>query len=152
MIADSTKVTCRKVGRGTVQAHSCAAAGYDCSQHQGQGGQHRYAVAFETGRYRGITREVWLRDSERIPRRPRPAITAAAPRSRSSPAARPTRRAVRDGAAGDRAGTVEAHASAAGHRAGAITSWMDQAVLSAVLERGAAEREELRALLDGGRL
>ena len=64
-IPDGSKVTYRKVGRGTVQAHSCAAAGYDCSQHQGQGGQHRYAVAFETGRYRGTTREVWLRDSER---------------------------------------------------------------------------------------
>lgn len=67
MLAAGAKIQYRKVGRGVVQSHACAGIGYDCGQHTGDGGSHRYDVLFETGRYRTTTVAVWLRDIAAIP-------------------------------------------------------------------------------------
>lgn len=74
VIANGATVQYRKVGRGIIAGHACAGIRYDCSQHQGGGGQHRYAVQFLTGPYRGTTRDLWIRDSEVIDQ---PAAAAA---------------------------------------------------------------------------
>ena len=64
-LPEGTRVQYRKVGRGTVQAHTCPAS-YPCWRYQGSGGQHQYQVAFETGRYRGTVRQVWVRNTGKL--------------------------------------------------------------------------------------
>jgi hypothetical protein len=54
LIPAGTLVQYLKVGRGTVTAHNCTDP--ECTGRQ----SHQYAVAFETGRYRGTTENVWL--------------------------------------------------------------------------------------------
>jgi hypothetical protein len=51
----------RKVGRGRVIEHACPPE-RPCTGHVEP--VHQYRVAFETGRYRGQTRLVWVRDSD----------------------------------------------------------------------------------------
>lgn len=55
-----TPVQYRKVGRGRVTEHACPAE-RPCTGHVEP--VHRYQVAFETGRYKGTTRQVWVPDS-----------------------------------------------------------------------------------------
>lgn len=60
-----TRVQYRTVGRGVIEQHTCPET-YPCWRFLGSGGAHQYAVKFETGRYRGTTRNCWVRNTEKL--------------------------------------------------------------------------------------
>jgi hypothetical protein len=53
----------RTMGRGIVQEHLCPPE-RPCDDYVEP--VHRYLVLFQTGRYRGTTRYVWVRDNEKL--------------------------------------------------------------------------------------
>ncbi len=67
IIEAGTPVRYRTVGCGIVQSHDCP-AGYCRSEDQtprpGDQTSHCYRVLFETGKYRGTVRQVWLWESD----------------------------------------------------------------------------------------
>lgn len=62
-LTSGTKIQYRKVGRGTIQEHACPPE-RPCDGYVEP--VHRYDVLFETGRYRGTVRTVWLRDDAAV--------------------------------------------------------------------------------------
>ena len=62
-LPEGTRVRYRKVGRGVIREHACPPE-RPCDGYVEP--VHCYLVLFETGRYRGGVREVWVRDSEKI--------------------------------------------------------------------------------------
>jgi hypothetical protein len=64
-LADGTKVQYRKVGRAVIREHACQPE-RPCDGYVER--VHLYEVLFETGRYCGQVREVWVRDDEEIKR------------------------------------------------------------------------------------
>lgn len=62
-LATGTKVRYRKTGQGVIQEHACSPE-RPCDGYVEP--VHRYAVLFETGRYRGTVRTIWVRNDEEI--------------------------------------------------------------------------------------
>lgn len=61
LIPNGSVAQYRKVGKGTVRFHECPAE-RPCEGET----IHRYLVHFTTGRYRGTSRQVWLRQGDMI--------------------------------------------------------------------------------------